>query len=267
MHLTMVMLVRNELPILPYTIGYHSLMGVDRFIVMDHLSDDGTSELLLRMSAKYDIVVHRQESPMYLQSEWTTSMAREAYTLGTDWVIPCDADEFWLPSSGDLKDTLKTVMGFDAVRARWQQCVPVHGVEGPFYNQTLFRQDPIFTKTLFRSSPEALVDMGNHTALHATTVKGSEDSLRLVHYQYRDVEALYNKYVLGGQAIELSGFPSATGYHWKEGLNHYRNGSFAEFAKSHFSEEVVAGSDPSVYRESRMQSILKSLESSIEVYL
>jgi hypothetical protein len=41
------LLVRNELVRLPWLLAYYRALGVDRFLVLDNASDDGTAQWLL----------------------------------------------------------------------------------------------------------------------------------------------------------------------------------------------------------------------------
>ena len=59
------------------------------------------------------------------QAEWVTRMARFAATeLDADWVINSDADEFWWPRGGTLKDVFDDHSGEIRRRARLLAALP-----------------------------------------------------------------------------------------------------------------------------------------------
>ena len=51
------------------------------------------------------ILVASEVGPMY-QSDRTTRLARYATWLGADWVLPIDADEFWVAAGKGFRDVL-----------------------------------------------------------------------------------------------------------------------------------------------------------------
>ncbi len=106
--------------------------------------------------------------------EWVTRMAREAATEhGADWVIHADADEFWWPLEGTLKE------------ARWRRFRRSYGVvlsprveflarpDGPgeFYDRLTIRESRALLrpKVAHRGIPDALV---LHRGQHEVTVGG-----------------------------------------------------------------------------------------------
>ena len=98
-------IVRNEADILRVNILHHISVGIDRFIIIDNDSSDGTRQVLHALSAEHPIDWTRCRGA-FLQSELTTELAREAFLRGADWVIPIDADEFWYAPRGDLRGVL-----------------------------------------------------------------------------------------------------------------------------------------------------------------
>jgi glycosyltransferase involved in cell wall biosynthesis len=83
--------------------------GVDCFVVTDNSSTDGTREILAKLAEEFEIIIIDEPSTDFLQAEWTTSMAFKAKNeQNADWLLCCDADEFWVPPKGlSLKDVFK----------------------------------------------------------------------------------------------------------------------------------------------------------------
>jgi hypothetical protein len=112
MRLVMAMKVRDEDDVLEHNLRYHLALGVDHFIVTDNGSTDETVDILDRYSDAGLLTVIRAPNTDYREegARWMTEMARmAARDLGADWVVHSDADEFWWPIEGSLKETLASV--------------------------------------------------------------------------------------------------------------------------------------------------------------
>ena len=106
----MTLLVRDEADIVSANIEFHLARGVDFVIATDNLSVDGTTDILRAYEQRGVLHYIRQTDDDYAQHRWVTDMARLARAkFGADWVINNDADEFWYPEQGSLKDALDTV--------------------------------------------------------------------------------------------------------------------------------------------------------------
>src|SRR5436309_267835 len=125
MRLVMTLLVRNEVDVVEANIAFHLDAGVDFIIAMDTGSEDGTTEILETYEREGFLYLIREPDPEFLQTEVVTRMARLAATdFGADWVINNDADEFWWPRGGSLKDVLESVPPrFGGVRGMWRHFV------------------------------------------------------------------------------------------------------------------------------------------------
>ncbi len=107
MKLVMTLLVRDEQDILRENLDFHLANGVDEIILMDNRSVDGTAEIAREYERAGYLHYMFQPQDDYSQGRWVTQMARRAVDeLRADWVINNDADEFWWPHSGSLKDAL-----------------------------------------------------------------------------------------------------------------------------------------------------------------
>jgi hypothetical protein len=111
--IVMTLLARNEEDILDAHLSFHRAAGVDLVLAIDNDSDDSTPDILAA-HARDGFVDVTQETGDLQQADWVTKLARRAATeFGADWVINADADEFYWPRGGTLKDV------FSAVPARY----------------------------------------------------------------------------------------------------------------------------------------------------
>jgi hypothetical protein len=99
----MTLLTRDESDIVEQHLAFHFAAGVDHVIVTDHVSTDGTRDVLERHAREGHVTVLREPEGPFRQREWVTRMARLAVAEhGADWVVNSDVDEFWWPRGGTL---------------------------------------------------------------------------------------------------------------------------------------------------------------------
>lgn len=109
MKLVMTLVVRDEADLIESQLAYHLAQGVDFVLATDHSSTDGTTEILRRYE-RQGLLRLFHVSGEVRESEWRTRMARLAASdHGADWIVNADADEFWLPRAGTLKEALTAV--------------------------------------------------------------------------------------------------------------------------------------------------------------
>ena len=203
----MTLLARNEADILDAHLAFHLNAGVDFVVAIDNGSDDGTTEIL-RSYARDGYVDVTRDAGDPEQSEWVTRLARRAATeFGADWVINGDADEFWWPRGGSLKDVFSAVPPrFGGVRGMWRHFAPRPDGKQPFAERMIVRvcdpgaQDnspysPRY-KTAHRGDPSVKVLHGNHTA-EGTNLRPLRGwyPIDVLHFPIRSLEQCREKYV------------------------------------------------------------------------
>ena len=131
MKLVMTLLARDEADVVDAQIAFHLHAGVDFVVATDNRSEDGTTEILERYQRAGRLHLLREPGDDMRQDEWVTRMARLAATdFGADWVLNADADEFWWPRGGSLKDVLALVPErYGLVRGCWRHFLPRAGEE------------------------------------------------------------------------------------------------------------------------------------------
>ena len=125
MKLALTLLARNEADVIDANVAYHLSAGVDFVIATDNDSTDGTTEILEHYERLGALHLIREPSRDFQQGQWVTRMARLAAEHGADWVINADADEFWWPRAGDLKEALARLPErYGVVHGVWRPFVP-----------------------------------------------------------------------------------------------------------------------------------------------
>ncbi len=172
----MTLLARNEDDVLDAHLAFHLNAGVDFVVAIDNGSDDGTSEIL-ESYARDGYVDVTHDAGELQQAEWVTRMARRSATeFGADWVVNSDADEFWWPRGGSLKEVLSAVpTNYGSVRGMWRHFAPRPDGDEFFAERMTVRvcnpgsednspYSPRF-KTVHRGDPNVEVVHGNHRAV------------------------------------------------------------------------------------------------------
>lgn len=223
-----VSMMRDELDIVATTVP-HMLTQVDRLIVADNLSSDGTGDyldLLAEQVGPERLIVVSDPEPAYYQAEKMTKLARQAIEMGATWVVPFDADEWWyspfhprvadaleaMPSrvtgaTADIYDHVATALDDTTqppeLRYGWRRVekLPLHKMAG-------------------RAHPSLVVTQGNHHVRFddgATSARAIEHRLVIRHFPYRSVGQFIQKVRNGAAAYAAAeGLALDAGAHWRK---------------------------------------------------
>jgi hypothetical protein len=204
----MTLLARDEADIVDAQIAFHLHAGVDFVIATDHLSEDGTFDILERYERAGRLHLIRETEPVVHQAEWVTRMARLAATeFGANWVLNADADEFWWPRSGSLAEVLAAVPDrFGVVRGCWRHFLP-RPDDGAFFAERMTvrlarpahpgNKATVFhahQKVAHRATPDVRVELGNHEA-HGEGLYALRGWLpiEVLHFSFRSLAQLEKK--------------------------------------------------------------------------
>jgi hypothetical protein len=176
------------------------------------------------------------------EGEWATHMARlAAREFGADWVIASDADEFWWPRGGSLKDVLASVpVRYGVVHALLRQFVP-RPDDGAFFAERMVARvsgsapinDPtsLFRpnlKAVHRGDPDVTLSAGAHTLLDSGLVPmRGWYPIELLHFQIRSFEQCDRKYANLRDALGQS-----RNAYYEDVHRAREEGRFAEFYES-----------------------------------
>lgn len=210
-------IVKNEIDILPAVIDHLLEQGVDRLLIADNNSTDGTLEYLIAQSnANPKILVARDANPVHSQSEKMSYLSFLASVHGAQWIVPFDGDEFWYGSRNTLAETLKNSPEH-VLYAGFHHAVPTREAPADIRDAELMMDsaDSFPGKVAFRSHPLAVIIPGNHDVARAGA---RARKLDIVHVQYRSVEQIKKKFHQGISSASKTG-ENLTWFapHWQAG--------------------------------------------------
>jgi hypothetical protein len=253
MKVVMTLLVRDEQDVLRDNLEFHFAHGVDEVILMDNRSVDGTAEIAREYERAGCLHYLFQPQDDYSQGRWVTDMARRASReLGADWVINNDADEFWWPHTGSIKDALRSVgKSARAVRVERTNFVTRHDNGEPFWRRMNVRYassvnalgHPLPAKVAHRGNDDVDVAQGNHSvSIGGEPVEGVAGPMTILHFPVRTRAQYLNKILKGGAAYERNAeLHHSVGSTWRSLHGLLVAGRFDEvFRKELLSEHEIA---------------------------
>ena len=276
MKLVVTVLARDEADIIDAQVAFHLNAGADFVIATDNNSQDGTTDVFESYARAGVLHLIREPTEGLRQGQWVTRMARLAATaFGADWVINTDADEFWWPRGGSLKDVLEPIpQRYGIVQAFWRSFVP-RPDEGAFFAERmtarLSQQAPINDPTSFyrpvikvahRADPRVIVGRGNHS-LHESTLEPltTWHPLEVLHFPLRSRAQWMRKVELQGEAFTKHIERSGTGYHLK-GYDALRRGRIEQQHESLIVDDDALArglADGTLVIDTRLRDALRAL--------
>ena len=251
--LVMTLLVRNEEDIVRYNIDFHLSKGVDFIIATDNGSTDSTRDILREYEKRGVLHLIDEPNHNHNQAQWNNRMAqiaRDQYDANI--IFHCDADEFWYPGSGNLKDEISNkaedILVVDVINillmdkgggeafpedTRFAVVNPIvakdYMEETKKVNLFYFKYPP---KVIFKSTPKLfLVSQGNHTVTNKddSVTEGKSQDIVIYHYPVLSRDHFFDKVIKGGSAYEQKdNLDKSTGFHVRRWYDSYKEGLLDE---------------------------------------
>jgi glycosyltransferase involved in cell wall biosynthesis len=222
--------VRNEVDIIALSVRVLLEQGIDRILILDNGSTDGTVDLLADL-ARACPLDWSASTNAFRQDQLLTRLAQRAYLRGADWVLPFDADEFWLAPGS----TIRAVLGTSSAGALSVQ--PITFVQRreqhdlvPDALRTMTRRvaDPVgrideiarlvdseavafvehryAPKWISRAAPDLRIGWGNHSVAGVNGALETSDAITCLHAALRAREILERKLDASRQPEEIDAY-------------------------------------------------------------
>jgi hypothetical protein len=188
-------------------IDHHLSQGFEHLIIVDHGSTDGTQDSLRKAARSKAVTVLDGAGLPFWQAELETELARLCRRNGAAWVVPFDADEFWLATGGTVTDWLSAA-DVDIVVASVHNLFP--DAEDPGRLRVDSQPHPQ-RKVCARPRRSTTFSAGHHDVF-ATGRRGQ--GLVVAHVPWRSFAQLQRKVHQGAKAAIDAGHRSGLSGHW-----------------------------------------------------
>ena len=281
-------MVRDEQEIIRLSVLHHLRTGVDHVLLVDNGSSKGTREIVEELGRGSRVTAWRDDSEWH-QGAMFTELAREAVRLGADWIVPFDADEFWVVPGTSLRVLLSTTDAgaleaplVNFVQRRSERATGAEGLlsmtrrverpTGPLERtrelvesrQIAFVEMLYPPKFVTRASRELTIGPGNHVVGGLMAPSQPTDSLRCLHAPLRSFAALKAK-ADRGLRQDAAGWPADLGWHARHfGLMTARGELEAEWRANTYDDtgqlDVFGSTRDTVVDESLRDAVTAVLE-------
>lgn len=248
--LGLVLLVRDEADIIRDNLEFHLAHGVDFIVVTDNRSSDGTRDVLAEFQRLGNVVVVDEPRETYEQATWVARMVRLARSrFGAKWIIPCDADEFWMPQGKDFRAMLHHPS--NVFRAHWRNMLPTPGRSWREFVRVgdFLAYKAENSKVLFGATGFFGIYQGNHDVRVVPKVECDTNNLRIYHYPVRTYAQFERKIVNGGRSYRNNrDAPGTWGWHWRQWYEAYEQGRLPDIYKALAPESTAVQIDDTMER-------------------
>jgi hypothetical protein len=215
-------MVRDEEDVIEDTVR-HMAGQVDRLVIADNLSSDGTRPILDRLATELPLTVLDDLEPGYFQSAKTSALGNVAANNGATWVIPFDSDELWSAPGMRIADFLDIIPGrFDIVHADLYDHVATAAddptIVSPMRRLQWRRTTAVpLPKVACRVRQNLVIHQGNHGASYDHEARVYDAGRFTVHhFPYRTREQFARKARNGARAYAATDLPESAGAHWRQ---------------------------------------------------